>query len=408
MDAASLTKLLAPEGEELLAQLPPYSEDAVLHLSTELRARGLDPDLIAAALTQSRLRARAVAKFGDLAAGMLFTPAGLEQATRLGVAAHHARRYADAGSRLVADLGCGLGGDAMALSALGVPVLAVEADEATAALATANLRRFPTASVRHGDALTLDLAAAGVDAVFADPARRTGGGRRIFDPAAYSPPLDALLALRATVPALGMKVAPGIPYGALPHDAHAQWVSVGGDVVEAGLWFGPLAPEGPGRSALVLAEGSTHVLLESDAALGTAGGTAAAPARAGEVRDVGAYLYEPDGAVIRAGLVARTAEILGAGLVSPDIAYLTADALAPTPFATAYRILDHFPFGLKRLRAYLRARDVGALTIKKRGTAVEPEQLRRQLGLRGRVSTTIVLTRLAGHQSVLVVEPVSG
>ena len=41
------------------------------------------------------------------------------------------------------------------------------------------------------------------------------------------------------------------------------------------------------------------------------------------------------------------------------------------------------PFQLKALRAYLRDRDVGALTIKKRGTAVEPEQLRRQLRLTG-------------------------
>src|SRR5690606_38662377 len=154
---------------------------AALRLSDGLRARGVDPDLVSAALTQSRLRARAATKFGDFAAGMLFTQHGLEQATRLGVGAHHARRFRAAGSQLVADLGCGLGGDAMALSALGIPVLAVEADEATAALATVNLRFFPTATVRHADALEIDLAAEGVDAVFADPARRTRSGRRVFE-----------------------------------------------------------------------------------------------------------------------------------------------------------------------------------------------------------------------------------
>ncbi|WP_418607767.1 THUMP-like domain-containing protein [Georgenia sp. SUBG003] len=93
-------------------------------------------------------------------------------------------------------------------------------------------------------------------------------------------------------------------------------------------------------------------------------------------------------------------------MVSEDIAYLTADTLAATPFATAYRVLDHFVFSLKRLRAYLRERDVGTLEIKKRGTAVEPEQLRRQLGLKGSAAATLVLTRLAGRQSVLVVERV--
>jgi hypothetical protein len=406
VDERALTKLLAPEGWALLSGLPPYSEEAALRISTGLRERGTDPDLVAAALTQSRLRARAAAKFGDFASGMLFTPAGLEQATRLSVAAHHARRYADAGASLVADLGCGLGGDAMALSALGVPVLAVEADEATAALATVNLRFFPTATVRHGDAMALDLAAEGVDGVFADPARRTRGGRRVFDPAAYTPPLDDVLALRAQVPELGMKVAPGIPYTFLPADAHAQWVSVEGDVVEAGLWFGALAPEGPGRSALVLAGEDAHVLTEPDEVRTAPAGAPDAPARSAVVREVGEYLYEPDGAVIRAGLVARTAEDLGAGVVSEDIAYLTADTLTGTPFATAFRVMDHFVFSLKRLRAYLRERDVGAVEIKKRGTAVVPEQLRKQLSLKGSGHATIVLTRLAGRQSVLIVERV--
>ncbi|MHB1290406.1 class I SAM-dependent methyltransferase, partial [Georgenia sp.] len=396
MDSPSLDLLLAPAGRALLAALPPYRQGDVLALSTALRAEH-PPELVAAALTQSRLRARAATKLGDRAAGMLFTTAGLEQATRAVVSAHHAARYVAAGRTRVADLGCGLGSDAMALAARGLGVLAVESDAVTARLAAENLAPWPAAQVHHGDALAMDLE--GVDAVFADPARRRSG-RRIFDPAAYSPPLDALLALRARVPAVGLKVAPGLPHAALPRECHAQWVSVDGDVVEAGLWFDVLAPEGPGRSALVLAGEHAHPLAEAPD-LPRARTAPDAPARSGQVRRLGEYLYEPDGAVIRAGLVARLAELLGAGLVSPDIAYLTADRFEPTPFATAYRVLDHLPFGLKRLRAYLRERDVGILTVKKRGTAVEPEQLRRQLALRGSASATVVLTRLDDQHSVL-------
>ncbi|MBT0994379.1 SAM-dependent methyltransferase [Cellulomonas sp. DKR-3] len=392
MDADGLSRLLAPDGWALLSALPPYDERLAMPLAERLRAEGLHPSLVSAALTQSRLRAKAHAKLGDFADGMLFTPDGLEQATRLEVAAHHARRYRDAGLTHVADLTCGIGADALALAGVGLRVTAAELDEMTAAIATVNLRHFPEAVVRHTDGLTLDLS--DVDGVFADPARRAGGSR-VFDPRAYAPPLDAVLAVRDRVPALGLKLGPGIAHKDLPADARAQWVSVGGDVVELGLWFGPLAPEGPGRSALVLAAGQAHVLAPDELAHAQVGA-------------VGAYLYEPDGAVIRAGLVGDVALEVRGRLVDPTIAYVTSDERHATPFATGYRVLDQMPFGLKRLRTYLREHRVGRLTIKKRGTAVVPEQLRRQLDLRGDQEATIVLTRLAGHQSVLVVDPLAG
>lgn len=397
MDVRSVDLLLTPEGWSLLSQMPPYDEDRALQLATGLRERGVDPDLVAAVLTQSRLRTRAQGKFGEFANEMLFTPEGLEQATRLPVAARHAQRFANAGVSKVADLGCGIGSDAMALGALGLSVLAVERDEVTAAVAAVNLRAFESTTVRHGDALEVDLAAEGIDAVFADPARRTRRGTRVFDPRSYSPDLDTLLALRTTVPALGLKVGPGIPYRALPSETHAQWVSVDGDVVEAGLWFGALAPEGSGRSALLLGARGTHLLSQA--------GDADAAASRAESGPLGSFLYEPDGAVIRAGLVARIADDLGGTLVDPSIAYVTTTAERPTPFAAGFRVLDSFDFGLKRLRAYLRDRNVGRVTIKKRGTAVVPDQLRQQLGLKGPEEATIVLTRLSGKQSVIVVEP---
>ncbi|MEG3615870.1 class I SAM-dependent methyltransferase [Isoptericola haloaureus] len=405
MDAASLSKLLSPEGWTLLNDLPPYDESEAMALATRLRAEGVDPDLAAAALTQSRLRARARAKLGPFADGMLFTPDGLEQATRLTVAALHARRYLAAGVHKVADLTCGLGADALAFAGVGLDVLATDVDEVTAALATVNLRAFPEAEVRHGDGLALDLVAEGVDGVYADPARRTRGGKRVFDPSAWAPPLDAVWALREQVPAVGIKVGPGIGHQGLPEDAETQWVSLDGDVVEAGLWFGPLAPDGPGRTALVLRTED--------------GGTAARVVRPGaegadlnpDVGPVGSYLYEPDGAVVRAGLVAHVAAELGGRLVDRTIAYVTTDTPAgPPPSGTAapatgYRVLDVMPFNLKRLKAYLRERGVGRLTVKKRGTAVTPEQLRAQLSLTGDAEATLVLTRVAGRQHVLVVEP---
>lgn len=418
MDAAILSKLLSPDGWALLNALPPYDERQAMKTVTTLRAQGVAPDLAAAVVTQSRLRARARAKFGDFADGMLFTADGLEQATRLLVAALHARRYLDAGVTVLADLTCGIGADSLAFAGTGLRVVATDLDECTAAIAQWNLRHFPEADVRHADGLTLDLRAEGVEGVYADPARRVSGGsgarsRRVFDPRAYEPPLDSVWALRDTVAAVGVKVGPGIPHDGLPADAETQWVSVNGDVVEAGLWFGPLAPDGPGRSALVLRtftddDGKEHTLSR------TVRGADVVP----DVGAVGEYLYEPDGAVIRAGLVGQAAAELGGRLVDPTIAYVTTDtpadlptarptesAGAQAPIATGYRVIDTMPFGLKRLKSYLRDRNVGRLTIKKRGTAVVPEQLRKQLVLTGTEEATIVLTRVAGNQQVLLVEP---
>jgi THUMP domain-containing protein len=396
VDLEGISALLTEQGWALLESLPPYDEAEAMTLGERLRAAGHPPALVAAALTQSRLRAAARDKFGPFAAGMLFTPTGLEQATRLQVAARHAQRFASAGVERVADLGCGIGSDSMALATFDREVLAVERDELTAAVATMNLRHWPEATVRCEDATAADLT--GIGGAFVDPARRTASGKRLLDPREGSPPLSFVLDLARRLPAVGLKTAPGIPHHLVPEGAEAQWISVAGDVVEAGLWFGLLAREGVRRGALVLpADGDESA---SPAEVTDAGMPEP------EVGQVGQVLYEPDAAVIRAGLVGQVAAAVEGRLLDRTIAYVSADRLVRTSLATAYAVEDVFPFQLKSLRTWLRDRGVGRLTIKKRGTAVEPEQLRRQLRLEGDGEATIVLTRVAGRQSVLAVRPV--
>src|SRR5665811_625479 len=135
MDLDAVTKLVSGEGWGLLQSLPPYDESAALSLGEGLRRAGFDADLVAAALTQSRLRAKGHEKFGEFADGMLFTADGLEQATRLEIAARHAQRFRGAGIEQVFDLGCGIGADAMAIAGLDLQVTAIDADEVTATLA---------------------------------------------------------------------------------------------------------------------------------------------------------------------------------------------------------------------------------------------------------------------------------
>ncbi|WP_420855718.1 THUMP-like domain-containing protein, partial [Streptomyces oceani] len=121
---------------------------------------------------------------------------------------------------------------------------------------------------------------------------------------------------------------------------------------------------------------------------------------------VGRYLHEPDGAVIRAHLLAEVADAVGGWLIDPSIAYVSADELVRTPYATAYEITDVLPFHLKRLRALLREREVGSLTVKKRGSPIEPEELRRKVKPRGKGSATVFLTRVADAPSMLLGHPV--
>ncbi|WP_431607803.1 THUMP-like domain-containing protein [Streptomyces lunaelactis] len=387
-DLVPFSTLLTDEGQALLATLRDYAPAQELAVASRLR-REHPAALVTAALAQARLRQRAVAKFGaDDAYRMYFTPNGVEQATRRSVATYRAERFAALGVRSVADLCSGIGGDAIALARAGIPVLAVDRDPQTAEVARANADALGLADlieVRCADVTETDTAA--YDAVFVDPARRGGRGR-IFDPEAYSPSLSWAIGAARTRPHAALKIAPGIPHEIVPDDAEAEWISDGGDVKEAVLWFGT----SPGTVGATLLPGPRTLT----------GRGLPDPA----VREVGRFLYEADGAVIRAHLVAEVAEELDGGLIDETIAYITADELRATPYATAYEITDELPFSLKKLKALLREREVGVLTVKKRGSAVEPEEVRRKVKPKGRNAATVFLTRVAGAPTMLIGRPV--
>ncbi|MEU2703295.1 MULTISPECIES: THUMP-like domain-containing protein [Micromonospora] len=406
MDLDQLAALRTPEGSAALAAAERVAGGDPLAAAAALRSAGIPGGLAAAALTQAELRRRAAGKFGAAAAGMFLTRAGLEQATRRAVADRRAARLRATGVTTLADLGCGLGADALAAARAGIRVYAVEADPVTAAMAAANAEAAGLAdlvTVERGDATAFD--ATGVDAVFCDPARRRAGtGRRVFDPNAYSPPWDFVTGLAARVPRTVVKVAPGLDHALIPAGAEAEWVSVDGDLVEAALWCGELA-EVPRRATL---------LREKEGPLLNASGSKRVPsyhltgtgAQEAPVGPVRRFLYDPDPAVVRAHLAAELAADLDATLADPSIAYLYADEARPTPFARCLEITDVLPFSLKRLRALLRERRVGRVEIRKRGSALEPEKLRRDLRLSGDEAAGLALTRVAGDPTVLVCRPV--
>ncbi|WP_218671250.1 class I SAM-dependent methyltransferase [Microbispora sp. GKU 823] len=393
MDLDAFRMLITPAGRGALDEAVKILADGADPVAAASALRKSHPaDLAAAALTQASLRRRAEVKFGPDAAVMYFTPHGLEQATRPEVAAHRATRIRAAGGPeggpAVLDVCCGIGGDLLALARAGCPVDAVDLDLLTAEIARANAAALGLSSlvgVRTGDAALADPGGYGL--LFADPARRGARGRT-FDPMAYSPTWPVVLDLVARAPAACLKVAPGIPYEFIPEGAEAEWVSYRGEVKEAAIWTGMGAG---GRRATLLPSGATL----------TASGAEA------ETGPVSRYLYEPDGAAVRAHLVAEVAALVSGHLLDPRIAYVTSDRLVRTDWAPCYEVTDVMPFSLKRLRAALRERRVGAVTIKKRGSAVDVERLRKDLRLSGDDSAVIVLTRIEERPFALLCRPVT-
>ena len=397
MDRSEFAKLFTPEALALLNAIGDLDAKAdVLKLVSALRAEGYDPGLVAAVLSQAKLRRRARKKFGDFTDGMLFTEDGLEQASRLQAAALHAGRFRGAGITQVADLGCGLGAESMAMGAIDLNVRAFEIDEITAALAVFNLGSFDNVEVEQADITTLDLSQ--FEALFFDPARRELDGKgeraaRKFDPAQFAPNFDWVLAQARTKPT-GIKVGPGHPHEAIPQDAEAQWLSIDGDLVELGLWFGDVKRPRVARAATVVNASGRHEIVSET--------FVSEPA---DVEAIKQFIYEPDNAVVRSHLIADLARQVGATLISREIAYLSSDVEIDSPLMRGFSVIDEMAFDRKKLKAYLRDRNIGTLEIKKRGVDVVPEQLRKELSLKGEIAATLILTRVGDDHRALIAQP---
>ena len=405
MDLASIALLVGGEGWGLLQSLPPYDAAGELALQTRLRSAGFSAEVVSDALTQSRLRARGRDKLGAFADGMLFNPDGLEQATRLEVAARHASRYLRAEVRAVHDLGCGIGADAMALAGLDLAVRAVDSDEVTAVVAAVNLRHWPDADVAHARAEDVSLPtgeATRHTGLWLDPARRargaadiTGRTRRVFSLDAISPTWHQVQDFARAVPATGAKLSPTFPHQAVPAGTEAAWTSWNGEVVECAVWWGPLV-QTVGRTASVCRAGSVAVTLtEADAE--------DSPEPLGSLAEMGSYVYEPDRAVIRAGLTGALANAVDGAELDHGVGYVSSNRALDISWSHRYSVVEAMPWNVKALRAWLRDHDIGRLTIKKRGVPLDPDTVRRQLRVRGSGEATVILTRVRSQPHVLVV-----
>ena len=360
------------------------SESNTLPLLTTLR-ESLSLTEASAVLMTLRLRKKAAAKFPRFASNMLFTDAGLQQASHPAV-----RRYraglVESGN--VLDVCCGIGGDSLAMAAAGKQVLGLDIDPVRIAIA-----RHNAAAMGHRAAFQEADAARplppGFGCIFFDPGRRDCQGRRIHQVEQYRPPLSLVRSWQADE--IIVKLSPAVDLRQVEsYGGQVEFISAQGQLIEALLWLHQ-APSPP-RATLLTETGVFHL---------SGGGPAPV-----EIAAPKAWLFEPDPAVLRAGQVQRLAQDLDAAMIDETIAYLTMDGRTESPWGRCWKILDWMPFQLKRLRRYLTERGVGRVTVKRRGFAMTPEELIARLRLRhGDESRVLVMTRCRGKPVVIVCAP---
>ena len=392
MDEEIAGYLLSEPGREALLQADGLRADRAETLAALVRLRRTaTPEQASAAWEMSNLRQRGDTKFGPAAAQMYFVREALEQASSARAATYHATRFVEAGVTRVADLCGGIGSDALAFARRGLQVSLYELDTVRALFARENAAVHGLSgkiTVIGGDVTTAKITA---EAVWFDPARRLEN-RRVSDPDDYSPSLLFVSELEAQgLVNVGVKLSPAIDHTlAARYDAELEFVSDGGECKEALLWLGGLRRDASTYATKLTGTGPISLTGVPDDAI------------AETVAGKGRYLYEPDPAVIRAHLVQTLAAHLRAATVHPQIAYLVGDTLIGTPLATAYEVLERFPYSRRRLQEALTARGVGRVIIKKRGFPQEPEEVRKQLKLKGKREMIVVLTRGGdAHQAIL-------
>jgi SAM-dependent methyltransferase len=390
--------LTSRAGAALLERL--HGEDLrdsnILRLITVLR-KDYTADQARAALELAQVRIKAVEKFGDAAHKLYFTREAWEQASHPLVSRYRARNTADSH---VVDICCGIGADALAFAEHGAHVTGIDLDPMRVEMARVNSlvlglhANFEGADARH---YAID---AKTDLIYFDPGRRGSDGRRVYDVEAYEPPLSLIDGWGAK--RIMVKVSPGVDLNQLAGYGGEVWfISVEGDLKEAVLNIEPqrTRPSLFGARMQTKKQELKAVLITDEDCLEWNGKVGAEDERLSQPRN---YLIEPDSSLIRAGLVKDAAARFDAYQLDDSTAYLTADDAPESAWVKAWRVIDWMPFNLKRLRSYLRERNVGNVTVKKRGTAVTPEALIPQLKLKGDQARTLVLTRMNDAQIVMI------
>lgn len=367
---------------ERLRQVTREAGQSDLQVQSRLR-KEFSPELVCAALSLVDFRRKALVKFPTQAQDMWFDRVGLEQCTSEIVARHKAARFAG----VVWDYCTGIGSDAAALAQAGCDVISLDSNPAC------SLRAAWNAEVLAPGRRPLFLCARVEDMhdrsglLHVDPDRRISHQSRAVRLEDYVPGLEQMQRWSHEFSGGAIKLSPAANFGGKFPDAEIELISVSGECKEATVWFGSLASERPWRAtALPSGESLSGDPLDDVA----------------DIRPLGRYLFDPDPAIVRAGLVDLLAERLGIARLDSAEEYLTGDAPVDSAFVRAFEVQAELSNNPKELKNYLRGSTIGQLEIKCRHIPVDVDRLRRQLTLPGNDPGVLIFARVEGRTRAII------
>lgn len=392
LDMKTAEALTAPEARETMVMFRDLPDDP---LAVQMSFRGMFPEKLARAMGELLLlRRRATQKFAN-GLEMYFTKPQLEQSSSEVVARYRAGRFAQAGAKEIFDPCCGMGSDAIALARAGLRVHAQDQDEVAVHFARCNAGIYglqEQIDFRVADCETEEPPASG--AIFLDPSRRKGA-RRIINPVEWSPGPAAVTRMLAGRSCAALKLSSAVDIEELlqhfPAPGEIEVISFLGEAKETVFWYGAAAGAEP-RRATILPAGASY----------------AGPAQAqAEVGPLDKWIFDPDPALIRAGLLGRFAAEHGLRVMDPEIAYLTGPKLVRSPFVDAFKVVDEQPLDPRKMRAALREHRVGELSIRKRGIAERPQALSQRFLPKslGSKRMTLIAVRIGEQHLGILGEP---
>jgi hypothetical protein len=364
---------------ELLGRISQHS-GSELSLQQQLR-KEYPADLVQAALQHWELRPLALRKF-TLGAGLWCDRVGLEQATAEPVARHKAQRFTTA----VDDLCCGIGSDTIAL-ARQVPVTAVDRNPLQLWRTRRNAELYGVEANVHTE--LADVLQRPIDRqrlIHIDPDQRPDGQRRAWRLEDVAPPLPWLQELVSSSRGGAIKLSPASNFGGKFPSAEIELISLNGECKEATVWFGELAGDQPFRATVLPAGASLagHPL------------SVAVP-----ITPCDGYLFDPDPAVVRAGLVDLLADQLGLTRLDSAEEYLTGPRCVSSPFVQSFQVCEILPNNPKAIRHAVHAAGLGEIELKARHIPLDADRVRRSLPRSGDSKGTLLWVRLAGKAAVV-------